>query len=74
MTAVAVLTLEYFWAVCQGTFEALSNGSTTAGVQQKVSATPGQMADGTLGTNEHPAWALEANASAGTRSLMSIDC
>jgi hypothetical protein len=61
----------YGWAVVEGQYLMISNGSTTAGVGQKGVAS-GQMADGVIGTDELPVLALATNASAGTTNLCRI--
>lgn len=58
----------YGWALVSGKGLIKSNGSTTTHTAQKMVAS-GQFADGTIGTDELPVFALAANASAGTTGL-----
>ena len=63
----------YGWVLCQGLGLVQSNGTTTANTAQKTAAS-GQVTDGVIGTDELPVFALPANASAGTNSVMRVDC
>lgn len=69
---VAIPDGHYGWFIREGVCNALSNGTTTALVGQKVVAS-GQVSDATIGADEIPLFALEANASAGTLGQVYIN-
>jgi hypothetical protein len=59
-----ITSLYYGFVLADGDGVAVSNGTTTANTAQKAVAS-GQFADGTIGTDELPVWALETESPAG---------
>lgn len=62
----------YGWILRRGFGLIASNGSTTANTAQKCVAS-GQFADGTIGTDDLPVFAIAANAIAGSTSLAYVN-
>jgi len=70
---VAIVNDSYGFVLCNGVGLVQSNGSTTVNVGQRAVAA-GQFADATIGTDEIPVHAMEAQAVAGSTFLGTVRC